>query len=54
MLRDLVLFHRAEGTQTHMKGDIAQLDAHILDLLQQLRGEVQSRRGAAAEPTTLE
>ena len=45
MLRDLVLFHRAEGAQTHMKGDIAQLDAHSLDLLQQLRGEVQSRRG---------
>ena len=41
---DLVLLHGAEGAKTHMERHIADVHALGLDLLQQLRGEVQSRR----------
>ena len=42
---DLVLLHGAEGAKTHMERHIADVHALGLDLLQQLRSEVQSRRG---------
>ena len=42
---DLVLLHGAEGAKTHMERHIADVHALGLDFLQQLRREVQSRRG---------
>ncbi len=42
---DLLLLHRAEGAKTHMERHIADVHALGLDLLQQLRGEVQPCRG---------
>ena len=42
---DLLLLHRAEGAQTHMKCNVPNLYTHCLHSLQQLRREMQPRRG---------
>ena len=44
---------RPEGSQTHMKCDVRDLDAHFLNLCQQLFREMQSRRRCGARPFVL-
>ena len=48
---DFFLADRAEGAQAHMQGDEDLLTALVLNLLQQLLGEVQAGRGRSGTAT---
>ena len=48
VIRDLVLLHGAEGSQTHMQGNLSNADTLGTDGIHQLRGEVQACRGCGS------
>ena len=50
---EVLLFYGAEGTQPHVKEHFRYLHAHVADLLQELLGKVQARRGRGGRAVRL-